>query len=479
MSIEPIGLLSALVGLLVLYWGPNFGIYAVAISSLLGAASIGRLPGLGDANIAPVHAILVPYVITVLRSSGTKTWLRTLAFPSPGFWATAFVAFCLMTAALMPRIFEGAIDVLSISRNQAGQGGLILTPLMPRPSNITQSIYLAADLVLFTAVAVHAMGGALTTIVRAILVAAMFNIGFAGLDLMTYVTGTTDVMSIIRNANYGMQVGVAIGGVKRVVGSFTEASAFGGVTLLFFAFSTELWLQGKFRRVAGPIAALSLAAIILATSSSTYVGFSLYCLILWMRCAFSVFVGRANTRKLTVSLVAPPVAVGVIVVMMLMPSVSDPIVEIIDSTLLNKLNTQSGVERWYWNENGMRVFHETAMLGAGVGSVRASSLVVGLLANVGIGGLVLFLIFIASLCLTAMRGARDPDIGAYVTASAWASFTLLATAILAASGVDLGLFFFILAAIVSQAVQAPVRQPYPAVRHKPLGAWRRESAYGL
>lgn len=89
-------------------------------------------------------------------------------------------------------------------------------------------------------------------------------------------------------------------------------------------------------------------------------------------------------------------------------------------------------------------------------------------------------IFIGLLVLYRGPGryARDPILGAYVTASAWGGFTLLATGILAASGVDLGLFFFILAAIVSQAVRLPVRQPYPPVLHKPLGTWRREGAYG-
>jgi hypothetical protein len=383
-----------------------------------------------------------------------------------------------MTAMLMPRIFEGAIDVLSISRNEPGQRGFISTPLMPRPSNITQSIYLAADLVLFAAVAAHAMGGALTTIVRAVLVAAIFNLGFAGVDLITYSTGTSEILSFIRNANYGMQVGVSIGGIKRVVGSFTEASAFGGVTLLFFAFSTELWLQGRFRHVAGPVAALSLVAIVLATSSATYVGLSIYCLLLWMRCAFSILAARASVRKMGIALVGPPAALIILIAIMLVPVVADTVAEIVSSTLVNKLNTQSGIERWYWNENGLRVFHETAMLGAGVGSVRTSSLVVGLLANVGIVGLALFLFFIVSLFLTAMRGAGNPKIGAYVTASAWGGFTLIVSAILAASGVDLGLFFFILAAIVSQAVLSPLRQPYWPMFGEPLGSWRREDAYG-
>ena len=479
MSIEPIGVVTVLVGLLVLYLGPNFGIYALTVSSLLGAAAVIKLPALGDANIQPVHLILCFYVIAVASTrGGIRDGLRSLAFPGPGAWCAVFVLFCLMTAVLMPRIFEGETDVLSIARNDAGQGGFFLTPLMPRPSNITQSIYIAADLVLFAAVAAHAMGGALPTIVRAVLVAAVFNLGFGVLDLATYSTGTSEIMSVIRNANYGMQVGVAIGGIKRVAGSFTEASAFGGITLLFFAFSVELWLQKRFRSMAGPVALFSLFAIVLATSSSTYVGLSIYCLLLWMRCAFSVLTTQANARKMAIAVMGPPTGLVLVIAIMLLPAAWDTVLEIINATLVNKLNTQSGIERWYWNENGLRVFRETAMLGAGVGSVRTSSLIVGLLANVGVVGFGLFIVFLASLGLAAMRSAGNADTNAYITAASWAGFTLLISAILAAPGVDLGLFFYMCAAIVSQAVLAPQQRRYRPVFVESVDRWREEGLYG-
>jgi hypothetical protein len=476
MSIELIGLVSVLVGVLVLYHGPNFGIYAVTISTLFGAAAIAKLPSLGSANIAPVHAILVPYVITVFRCYGFKPMLRTLAFPSPGFWAALFVVFCAITAVLMPRIFSGTVDVLSMTRSENGRSGLILMPLVPRPGNITQSLYLVADLLLFAAVATHAMGGAINTIVRAVLIAAICNLGFAGLDVATYVTGTGDLLSIIRNANYAMQVDVAIGNFKRVVGSFTEASAFGGFTLLFFAFSLELWLQNKFRKLAGPVALLSLVAIIAATSSATYVGLAIYGMVLWVRCAFTILQARATTRGMMIALLVPPAVLSLAAAAMLIPSVADTVLQIVDSTLVNKLNTQSGIERWYWNENGLRVFYETGMLGAGVGSVRTSSLFVALLANVGIPGLVFFIAFIASLCLAAWRGSSDPDIGVYATASAWSGFTIVISAVLAASGIDLGLFFFILAAIVSATLLSASPVASPARMYAPFG--RQEDAYG-
>jgi len=51
------------------------------------------------------------------------------------------------------------------------------------------------------------------------------NLTFAGLDLATYFTGTTEVLSFIRNANYAMLVEDQAAGFKRIVGSFPEASS--------------------------------------------------------------------------------------------------------------------------------------------------------------------------------------------------------------------------------------------------------------
>ena len=217
MIIEPVGLVTLLIGLLVVWRGPQFGIYALTVSCLLGAAAVMKLPALGDANIQPVHVILCCYALTILLARSAVTdCLKSVHFPGPGVWCVAFVLFCVLSALLLPRLFEGETQVLSLARSQNGEEGFVLIPLMPSSGNLTQSVYILADLVLFVAVSVQAMRGGLTTIMKALLVAGAINLCFGLADLLTYLTGTAELMSVIRNANYAMQVGVAIGGVKRL-----------------------------------------------------------------------------------------------------------------------------------------------------------------------------------------------------------------------------------------------------------------------
>lgn len=65
----------------------------------------------------------------------------------------------------------------------------------------------------------------------------------AGLDHPSD-THTTEILSLIRNANYTLRVDDDVPGIKRTVGSFVEASSFGSVTLGYFAFTLRLWFMG-------------------------------------------------------------------------------------------------------------------------------------------------------------------------------------------------------------------------------------------
>ena len=88
MIIEPVGLVTLLIGLLVVWRGPQFGIYTLTVSCLLGAAAVMKLPALGDANIQPVHVILCCYALTILLARRAVTHYLRCAFP----WHLAFGA---------------------------------------------------------------------------------------------------------------------------------------------------------------------------------------------------------------------------------------------------------------------------------------------------------------------------------------------------------------------------------------------------
>lgn len=468
MVVELIGVLTFVTGLLVLYRGPDFGIFALMLACLLGAAAAVTLPALGGSNVQPAYAMLPFYLITVAMSRhGVSNAIRGISFPTPGFWFSAFVAYAVLATVFMPRLFEGAFEVFSISRSSLAQIGIASSPLAPRAGNVTQTAYLVGNLVLFATVVAHALNGKLPFIVWAVIVAAAANLAFAALDLITYSVGGTEYLEFIRNANYRMLADGDILGIKRIVGSFPEASTFAGRTLLYFAFCTELWLRGVFRHVTGLMALLSFAAILFSTSSSAYVALGIYCSLLFLRCAFSAASGRSSRRAFAIAVITPAGGLLLLLSLMLLPHIWSALSEFLGTTLLNKLDTQSGIERSLWNEQGLRVFLETGMLGAGVGSVRTSSWVVALLANTGLVGLILFIAFLASLAATALRSAAGcGETSAFAAAGAWSCFVGLIAAGLTAPDVNLNLVFIVCAAIACSPALVPLSERLSRHAHR-------------
>jgi hypothetical protein len=469
MIIEVVGFIVIGAGLLVIRYGPDFGIVVLMIGTLLGAAAALKLPALGGANMLPGHLLLPFYLLALVRQPGAiSEMIRSLAFPKPGFWLALFIAYGFVTALLLPRLFAGVIEVLTIDREA---DGIFVLPLAPSTSNITQPVYLAGDLVLYAAVVAHAARSGLIPIVRAILIAAAVNLTFGTLDMVTYAAGMSWLLDFIRNADYGMLVEGSIQGFKRIVGSFPEASAFGAVTLMYFAFCFEFWLRGAIRQWTGTLALLSFLAVVLCTSSSAYGALGIYLSLVMIRCLIGLFIGTATTRSATIALVGPLVMLTVLLSLMMLPNVWSAITALFDQTLLNKMDTKSGVERAMWNELGLRVFFESSMLGAGLGSVRTSSFVIAVLASTGIVGAVLLLAFFGGLALQILRPKRSGFAVAAAAGGGAACFVLSVTGTLAGAAVDLGLPFFVAAGVISAAAVERLR---PVSTNTPLTSFVRK-----
>ena len=285
--------------------------------------------------------------------------------------------------------------------------------------------------------------------IAAILCAAIANLCFALIDMVTYATDTAAALGFVRNANYSILAENSIGGFKRIVGSFPEASAFGGITTIFFVFCCELWLGGRGRPMTAVIAFISLIFLILSTSSSTYIGLGAYCGLLIARCGFALVRGVATRRQTLITIAGPAVLLLTLTGLALIPGIWAAFTNLVNATLVTKLASQSAIERTGWNGQGMQTFLDTYMLGAGVGSVRTSSFVVALLANVGVIGTLLFAAFLTALYGPGRVGQpnRDPT----VDGSLWACATALLLAGVAGTSVDMGLVFFSLAAVGATA----------------------------
>jgi hypothetical protein len=467
MKLEAIGIFALLGGAYIAWRGPGQGMALFLLASLLGAAAVVKLPALGDASITPGHILLVFVAASVaIRPAYRHAALRSIAVPGPGVILLAVVAYGLLSAVFLPRIFAGATDVYSLARSPDGQSRIVITTLTPRSSNITQSLYLLANLVCFAVLAAYARINGAARLVNLMVLVAGANLLFAAIDIATFATGTAELLAFMRNANYAILEDGEIAGLKRIIGSFTEASSYGYATIGLFAFTARLWLAGERPRATGPIAAALLATLVLSTSTTAYAALAALSIFMLGGCAIRLAQGEATKRDTIVLFAVPPIAICVLFAAMLTPAVWTTILEAADRTVFNKLESHSGVERSRWNEQALQSFVDTNGFGAGVGSVRASSYLVALAANTGVIGTLLALGFVAALPLWAQRLPRRSREGGYAAAGAMACGAMVISAAISAGGTDLTLLFFMFAAVAAatttEATAATPPKAHPA-----------------
>ena len=447
MSIELIGFITLFLGAVGLFQNSAFLVYSFFSTTLLGSAAAFILTSLGSTNISPAHLLLGFLSIKLLSDRATlKSSIESLQTGSAGFWLLLIVAYSALTAYFLPRLFFGQTFIYPV---RVVGSNAYKELLAPSTANLTQSVYLIGDFVCFFILSGYArQPGSLRVLTNAVLLTTILNFVFAFLDLATYATGTTELLSIIRNANYALLSDAEVVGFKRIVGSFIEASSFGAATLMYFAYTLKLWLLGVKPRLTGGLSALALVALVFSTSTTAYVGLTLFVFICVAEAAVYAIFSRA-TRQMKMLIVWAPI---VLVVFVLAVALNDKAAAFATNTIntivFNKMNTVSGYERSAWNAQALQVFFDTYGFGAGNGSLRASTFPLAVLGSLGVVGLVLFGLFFVGVFrapspdpswsrieLTGRRAARAACLASLISATISGALT------------DLGLPFFAFAAI--------------------------------
>ncbi|KPF41894.1 hypothetical protein ACSV9I_08745 [Rhizobium sp. G187] len=464
MSLEIIGLLTILLGAVGVYLGPRWSAAILAMSLLFGAAAAIQLPALGGNSVQPSHLLLLFLFISVaVRPAHLHASLASLAHPGPGYWFAAYIMFSVATAYFLPRIFADASLVYSSARGANSMMSTLASPLRPGSSNFTQSVYLLADLACFAIVAALARNGHARFLTHAVIATAATCCLFALLDVTTYYAGVPQALDVIRNANYTMHTTDTFAGFKRIVGSFPEASSFGAIALSLFVFTLILWLERYPVRWLGPITCVTGISLLLCTSTTAYAAGAVMTAVCVLFCLVRVWRGRARTSHATFLLLFVLVLPCLLLGLMLMPAIWQMITDVGVEAFSNKLGSQSGEERTAWNTLALISFLDTVGMGAGLGSVRASSFVVALLSNVGIIGTLLFLLFLYRLLRATRRldskHSYDFAIG---MAALMSSLSQIVAAALAGTSTDLGLLFSLIAGLAA-GISAPRARTSQAV----------------
>ena len=460
MSVELIGAIAFLLGLIGLFVDQSFLVYVFLGSTLLGAAAALILDSLGGTTIQPAHLLLGFLAFKLLAHRENRAGaLKAVAFGSPGFWFLVTTVYATMTAYVMPRLFQG--QTLAFAVRAQGPENYAL-PLAPTTSNLTQSVYLIGDCVCFLVLV--GFGGSEAgrkCLGRAALACVILNLVFAVLDLTTYLTGTTEVMSFIRNSTYSLLSDTEIAGFKRIVGSFVEASSFGYWTLGYCAFATSLWLNGVAPRLTLSLSMLSLVALLFSTSTTAYVGLSVYLFAQLVLIGYNAMV-RPVRPQMILFAVALPFAISLLVILICLNDASYAyFADLLNTLVFNKLSTSSGIERSSWNSQAIQNFLDTYGFGAGNGSVRASSFPVAVIASLGILGGIAYAMFLLTIYFRTARAA-PPDISALQAAAKSACFAWLIAASTSGSFIDLGLPFFSFAALA--CVELPASRTSASMR---------------
>ncbi|WP_131118788.1 hypothetical protein [Lichenihabitans psoromatis] len=448
MTIGLIGFITLLLGLLALARGPALAMMIFAPLTLLGSAAAMLLGGAG--SIQPAHLFLgfVTLILASRRSFWTAT-LRSLTFPNDGFWLLVTVSYGVFGAIFFPRVLAGITSVNAIGVTDYGPS-LLRVPLGPSSGNITQSIYLVADLMCF--LLARSFAGTplgFSTLTKAMLLYCTMNIAFALIDVATFWTNTGFLLDFIRNADYQLHIETVVTGLKRIVGSFTETSSFAYASLGCLGFAAELWLAGIWPRRSLALSAMSLVLLLFSTSSTAYAATPL--VLAWLYGSSLLRAARDRVTPATYGFLAfTPLAVLVVVAVIVLNPVADQTMrDFLTVMLFDKGSSQSGIERGQWNETALQNAIDTFGLGGGLGSIRASSFPIALLSNLGIPGTIAFTLFLASIFLRRASRPIDDDAGPVQRAARTACVGLLIGATVSGALVDLGMPFFLFAALAS------------------------------
>ena len=432
---------------------------------VLASASAVDLPALGGASITPANFFLLFYLLRLISMrDGVRQLTNEIEPRRPLFLFLLLILWIVGSALLLPRLFEGQVAVFSLSRSLDNDGGTM--PLAPTSGNISQAVYAIGGFLAACATSAYARKpGGYQAMLSAIVLVTSLDIFFAFFDLVTGITHTGFLLDFIHTASYAFLTDDELGGLKRISGTFSEASAFATFSLCLLGTNFALFVANVRPRFTGPASVLLFLLIVLATSSAGYAGLAVILVGFLVYAAFAALLGKGRAPKLALFVVGGGIVV-VGLVYLLLPPVAAVAQKVIEESLLSKSTTDSALERGSWNTQAWQVFLDTHGLGAGIGTTRGSNYFLVLLSNLGAIGFGLFVLLMLKTTLARLSPRLQSEERAIIWAARVGTLVTLVPSILVGTVYDLGTLFYALLGIAASgaAVAAPKRASAPSLR---------------
>lgn len=469
----------SLVGLLVCggilivgYYARNLLIGSLVASLAFGATAFATLTFLGGSSPMICTLFAAVFVAAVAARRGIWRELGNVFGSMRPLWVLCcLMLYVVLGALLFPRLFAGHTSVFVQSTSRLA---VIETALGPVSGNISQTAYFLLGG--FAAVALSVVllkSQSLEQVRRGFFLWCSLHVGMGLLDFFGKLSGAGDLLSPIRTANYAMLTNSSEGGFARIAGAYSEASAFGSVSLACLAFTYTYWRKTG-SSLAQWLSAILLALIILSTSSTAYVGLTVLAIPVAIALTLALISGRLGSDDLLILGILATLVFVALAINLFDPSFFDPFINLIEATIINKGNSASGVERAYWNTKSLQAFTDTSGLGVGIGSSRASSWMIAVLSQLGFIGTLMMAMLVAVVArgTGSLRIWVAPETDAVVSSVRTCALAGLIAGSLVSGTADPGMLFFIALAVVSVSrVQAR--------RNKAMGYDHRDLRYPM
>jgi hypothetical protein len=439
---SPFALLVVVLGLLST---PTTAIRWQVVLCVFAATAAVELTALGGAPLTPSVTFLGFLIFHALRVTTPGAFREV--HPAT-FWLFACVLWGLIGALLWPRLWAGEVLVYGVDR-LSGDLAVKEMSLRPGSGNITQTAYVLGSTMGFVCMRRLISRDAIDFFGRAVLLLGAVDCGAALLNLAEFYLHLPPMLVYVRTANYAMFGAYEEAGLMRIQGTFAETSAFASFSLPLFAFAMTLWVRQYESRYAGAVAGILLTLLLLSTSGTAYVGMSMYMSTFLVRMFWKGLTRGQIPQWRVFCLLGLGGVAWLLAIFVFETKLAGGIEHLVDRAVFGKLASKSGIERAAWNSSAWSAFVETYGLGVGLGSTRASSWLMSLLASLGVMGVLLFGRFL--FVLYSLRPRRGEALHPVVIAAREAMLCSLLTSSVSGSSFDLGIIFYSMAAAASLA----------------------------
>lgn len=367
-----------------------------------------------------------------------------------------YAAYAAFSAVVLVRLFSGQFEVFTLARSVQGVRinpffPSVPVPLRPGSSNISQGFYILLSFLVFLTFKDSLRRRGIAWGDRALVIAGTVNIVLALMDMARL----DPILAQVRTAAYALANEQTMAGFARVIGGYSEPSAFGAASAAFFAYFTAAFI-GRRRGRDLALGAGNGLCTIASLSATGLFAMGVAGLLIILTALPSML--RPQQRLIVIgSIVGICLFVSGICLLLAFTPLPDLATSLFERIFVAKADSSSGLERKAWALSGLAAFRETWGLGAGAGSLRANGLVPVVLGSVGLPGA---LALAAFLWLAVGRSWRGAEAGTFQAARAGV-VAVLAGASLSGTSPDPGLLMITFCAIAC-AIREHPEAPDPA-----------------